>query len=172
MAGPLVRAPVPRQRGRSFGAARRLPRRRVGQNGRAFVAYPISYPTPVAKAESLNRHGQFVGHAAYSKTVSGGFPLTRVRIPPPPFFRELLAMCTCFAGDAGRCKRSAWSLTDASTSVNGCQREPKALRNLDFHSPSHSPGRAAGKEPDAGRRYPSGEEARASGGFDGWPLRA
>jgi hypothetical protein len=24
-------------------------------------------------------------NAAVSKTVSGGFPLTRVRIPPPPF---------------------------------------------------------------------------------------
>ena len=27
--------------------------------------------------------------ATVSKTVSGGFPLTRVRIPPPPFFREI-----------------------------------------------------------------------------------
>src|SRR5438067_13561153 len=32
------------------------------------------------------------GHSAFaavSKTVSGGFPLTRVRIPPPPFFRRI-----------------------------------------------------------------------------------
>ena len=43
------------------------------------LAYGESPPGGVA--ERLN--------AAVSKTVSGGFPLTRVRIPPPPFFREI-----------------------------------------------------------------------------------
>jgi putative transposase len=39
----------------------------------------------VVVAERLN--------ATVSKTVSGGFPLTRVRIPPPPFFREFWRVC-------------------------------------------------------------------------------
>src|SRR2546430_12318019 len=47
--------------------------------------YPISYPTEHAETKRANNRGRFAHRAAYSKTVSGGFPLTRVRIPPPPF---------------------------------------------------------------------------------------
>jgi hypothetical protein len=61
--------------------------------GRSRVAdYPISYPTDHASAENLNEHGRLLVRAAYSKTVSGEFPPTKVRIPPPPFFRAFLAI--------------------------------------------------------------------------------
>ena len=46
------------------------------------AAYPISYPTDHASAENLNKHGSFLARAAYSKTVSGEIPPTRVRRPP------------------------------------------------------------------------------------------
>jgi hypothetical protein len=34
-------------------------------------AYPISYPTVVARAENLNKHRQSLTHAAYSKPFRG-----------------------------------------------------------------------------------------------------
>src|SRR5947208_16355614 len=70
---------------RPSGDSRRLIRSSLPRRSEP-PAYPISDPTVVARAENLNKHRQSLTHAAYSKTVSGGFPLTRVRIPPPPLF--------------------------------------------------------------------------------------
>jgi hypothetical protein len=57
--------------------------------------------SPGGVAERLN--------AAVSKTVSGGFPLTRVRIPPPPFSRPICLVCKWFA-----CPERAGGLSGAA----------------------------------------------------------
>jgi hypothetical protein len=51
---------------------------------RRSPGYPISYPTSVVSAENPNNDGRLPTRAAYSKSVSGEIPPTRVRIPPPP----------------------------------------------------------------------------------------
>jgi hypothetical protein len=91
-------------------------------------AYPNSYPTAAFTAENLNGYGRLHAHAAYSKTVSGGFPLTRVRSLPLRLFGSFRGS-SCFAGQVGCCNRSAGRLQirpRASTAVNA-RRDRSAI---------------------------------------------
>ena len=72
--------------------------------------------------------------------------------------------CTCFAGDAGRCKRSAGRLQTrqrASTAVNASGKRSAIWIFIPAAIP---PSDAAGKEPDAGRRYPSERKQEPAAG--------
>src|SRR5207302_5832152 len=67
-------------------------RQRTSQFHDEFVppAVPPTSSHPTAVARDPHGGAKFglvaVSLETVSKTVSGGFPLTRVRIPPPPFF--------------------------------------------------------------------------------------
>jgi hypothetical protein len=82
-----MRGPRRRVLGREDPEYRRGCGLTLGALGVAVAGYLMSYPTNVAGIENFNEYGRSARSAAYSKTVSGEIPPTRVGIFPPPFFR-------------------------------------------------------------------------------------
>jgi len=114
--------------------------------GRSRVAgYRISYPTDHASAENLNEHGRLLVRAAYSKTVSGEFPPTKVRIPPPPFSLEIGLVCR---GTGPACLLGGPSAS-ASTDVHERRSNSPVMRSSAWLVLSRRGARAAPGDPRA-----------------------